>query len=296
MKIGYPCVNLSIGCKSDRTFRLNSYSEERLINTIENNLSCLYRILQFNVKAGLLFFRITSDLIPFASHPVCQFPWQDYFREIFREIGLYIENNRIRISIHPDQFTLINSIKEDIFERSVRELQYHAQVLELLGLDTASKIQIHVGGVYGHREQSMNRFVERFQRLDPDLRKWLVIENDDRFYSLRDCMQVSEATGIPVLFDAFHHELNNNGESRATAMRIAARTWQGSDGQLMVDYSSQDTGKRRGAHAEMLDEMDFVSFMEETSSFEFDLMLEIKDKEQSALKAYTFARRAGRVV
>jgi UV DNA damage endonuclease len=105
-KIGYPCINLTIGCKSDKTFRLKSYSERRLIETVNNNLDCLLRILKFNVQHDLLFFRITSDLVPFASHPICKFNWQNYFRSKFEYIGEFIRKNEIRISMHPDQFTL----------------------------------------------------------------------------------------------------------------------------------------------------------------------------------------------
>jgi UV DNA damage endonuclease len=145
MKIGYPCINWTIGCTSGSTFRLKSYSESRLKETIKNNLDCLLKILQFNSEHGIFFFRITSDLIPFASHPINTFNWKGYFACEFQEIGDFIKKKGIRISMHPDQFTLINSVREDVFERSVKELEYHASILDLLLLDSAAKIQIHVG-------------------------------------------------------------------------------------------------------------------------------------------------------
>ncbi|MBN2092117.1 UV DNA damage repair endonuclease UvsE, partial [candidate division KSB1 bacterium] len=89
MRIGYPCINWTIGCKGDRTFRLNSYSETRLIETVQNNLDCLLKMLQFNMANDILFFRITSDLVPFASHPVCSLNWQEYFKTKFAEIGQF---------------------------------------------------------------------------------------------------------------------------------------------------------------------------------------------------------------
>lgn len=96
MKVGYPCINRSLGCKSNSTFRLASYSEERLIKTVKNNLDCLAAILRYNIENELFFFRITSDLVPFASHPVCKFDWVDYFEMQFKEIGDYIRENGLR--------------------------------------------------------------------------------------------------------------------------------------------------------------------------------------------------------
>ena len=289
MRIGYPCINRGIGCRSGATFRLASYSEERLMQTVQNNLNCLLRILKFNGEKRILFFRITSDLVPFASHPVCRFPWQRQFAEDFERIGEFVRNHDIRISMHPDQFTLINTPDEAILERSCRELAYHADILDCMGLPSTAKVQVHIGGVYHDREKSMERFVERYLKLEEPIKSRLVIENDDRLYTLSDCLDIHARTGAPVLLDIFHHRVKSSGESTGEAVRKAGATWTGADGPLMVDYSSQQPGKRAGVHAESIDLQDFSDFLEISSPCNMDIMLEIKDKEKSALAAIEVA-------
>ncbi len=290
MKIGYPCINTTIGCKSSRTFHLKSYSEKRLMETVGNNLACLGRILKFNLKHNIRFFRITSDLVPFASHPICKFDWQAYFRKRFKAIGDFIKSHDMRISMHPAQFVLINSLDNRVLDSSVRELAYHAQVLDLMDLDTSAKIQIHVGGTYRDKDRSMIRFVERFEKLDEIVKRRLVIENDDRRYSLRDCLKISAKTGVPVLFDVFHHGVNSSGETMQEAFRLFTRTWKETDGLPMVDYSSQRAGHKMGKHVETINLEHFGEFLGKSKPYDFDVMLEIKDKETSALKAIEIAQ------
>ena len=296
MKIGYPCINLTLKCKGNRTFRLKSYSQRRLIETVESNLNCLDKILRFNAEHNLLFFRITSDLIPFDSHPICQFNWKVYFKQKFQKIGDFIKSSNIRISMHPDQFTLINSPDHTIFERSVQELQYHVQILDLMGLDDSSKIQIHVGGVYKNKEKSMKRYIEKYHEISEQIQRRLIIENDDRLYNLKNCLVISKETGIPVVFDSFHHSINNSGESVNEAFRLVSNTWQDKDGLLMVDYSIQQADNKRGKHAESIDLKHFKKFLEDTKPFDFDIMLEIKDKDKSALKAVQMSLQDNRFV
>ncbi|MFO7791924.1 MAG: UV DNA damage repair endonuclease UvsE [Candidatus Saliniplasma sp.] len=285
MKIGYPCINRTLDCTSNRTFRLKSYSVENLIEKVENNLDCLKRILKFNIKNDLLFFRISSDLVPFASHEVNDYDWGGHFRDKFQEIGDMIKENDIRISMHPDQFIVLNSNKEDVYHRSVDELLYHAEVLDLLGLDRTAKIQLHVGGVYGNKEKSRKRFIKRYSELDEVIKNRLVIENDEKSYSVKDCLEISKESGVPVLFDYFHHQLNNNDEELTRIFKEVEGTWKEHDSIPMMDYSSQMMDEREGRHAESIDEGDFIKFIERSKPYDFDLMLEIKDKEKSALKA-----------
>jgi UV DNA damage endonuclease len=289
MRIGYPCINRSIGCTPSRTFRLASYSDERLKRTVQANLACLRSILDYNVRHGMLFLRISSDMVPFASHPVCTFPWKEYFSCEFGDLGEYIRKHRFRISMHPDQFVLLNTPAPAVLRRSIDELEYHSTILDLLGLDCTAKIQIHVGGVYGDKEAGMERFIRIYEGLDEPIRQRLVIENDERLYSAADCLALHHRTGIPVLFDLFHHAIFNKGEPVTEMIRTIPATWKSVDGSPMIDYSSQQPGRRAGAHAEHIDEEDFKNALALIRPVDPDIMLEIKDKEKSAAVAIGLA-------
>jgi UV DNA damage endonuclease len=285
MKIGYPCINNTLKCTANRTFRLSNYSEENLIKKVEQNLECLKKTLTFNVDNNLLFFRIGSGLIPFASHKVCLFNWGDYFGKELKEIGKYIKEKNIRISMHPDQFVVLNALNEDILERSIKEIEYHCKVLDFMGLEEDAKVQIHIGGVYGEKEKSKERFVRNYLNLSPQIKKRLVVENDHNSYSLKDCLEVNKKTEIPIVFDTYHHQCLNNGESFKEAFLKVKKVWKEKDGVPMIDYSEQEEGKRKGVHAQTLTVSTFENFLKEMKEFDFDIMFEIKDKEKSALKA-----------
>ena len=287
MKIGYPCINYSIGKKTISTFRLSSYSEERIIQCINYNLATLIKILKFNIDNNLMFFRIGSQTIPFASHPICKFDWKDYFSSEFIKIGQLIKKHNIRISMHPDQFVLINAKNQDIVAKSIKELEYHADFLDLMQLDTSAKIQIHIGGVYGDKQESKKRFILNYKYLLSDkVKKRLVIENDDHLYNLDDCLEIHHKIEIPIILDIFHHECFGNNLSLIDAINKTNYTWNHKkDGTMMIDYSNQEPNQRKGKHSRVLDMKKFLQFILSIKYIDLDIMLEIKDKEKSAKNA-----------
>lgn len=287
MRIGYPCSNLTVGTSAAKTFRLASYTPERLIETVEANLSALRTILEWNIDNDILFFRISSTTVPFASHPVMTVDWQRIFEPVLGEIGELIRDHDMRINMHPGQYTLLNALKPDVVQASISELTYHAELLDLLGLGHTNKIQIHTGGVYGDKDAASDRFAETYADLPESIRRRLVIENDERQYSLADNLRIHERTGIPLLFDTFHHSIFNEGETLAEAMALVVPTWEG-HGQPMIDYSSQNPEKQSGAHTASIDLDDFAEVFPDLLPHDPDLMLEIKDKEASALRAMDF--------
>jgi UV DNA damage endonuclease len=294
MKIGYPCVNDAMDCSAANTFRLASYSDERVVAAVAANLACLRRMLEWNVAQGLLFFRMGSGIVPFGSHAINTFPWQTHFAAEFQAIGDYIKANNVRVSFHPDQFVVLNSPNPDIVQRSIQELVYQGSMLDLMGLDGTAKLQIHVGGLYGERELAISRFATVYASLPAAVKARLVVENDDRLFSLHDCLQLHELTGVPILFDNFHHECLNHGEPMHEALKLAANTWRPTaDGVPMMDYSSQAMGERKGKHTDNLVDDQFREFLTHLQGLEFDVMLEIKNKEISALRAVAILRELG---
>lgn len=200
--------------------------------------------------------------------------------------------------MHPDQFVILNSKNEDIVKNSIRELKYHCELLDSMNLPYSAKIQIHGGGVYGEKEKAKRDFVYNFSKLvEGNLKKRLVIENDDRSYSLKDCLDINTETGIPIVFDTFHHEYLNNGETIQQALSSFIKSWDYPiDGNPIIDYSSQSIGERRGKHAKTLDKNHFIYKYNEfiravkENKVDLDIMLEIKDKEKSALSALTITK------
>jgi len=292
MRIGYPCINRSIARYTTSTFRLASYSEERLLKTIDNNLVHLRKILNFNANNNLLFFRISSDLIPFASHPICEYNWLHHFKSEFKEIGEFITRNKMRISMHPDQFVLINSANEKVTQSSKRELKYQCDILDAMCLDQSAKIQIHVGGAYGDKTSAIKVFIKRYDSLSESIKRRLVIENDDHLFNLDDCMIIHQQTDIPIVFDNFHRECFGNGISLKQSIKEIDSTWNKiKDGPPIIDYSSQQLGERKGKHANTIDISLFKKFVYAIENFDVDIMIEIKDKEKSALKALEIIKR-----
>jgi UV DNA damage endonuclease len=287
MKIGYPCINHSIGKQTVSTFRLSSYTEEKFMQCVNYNLATLVEILKFNIANNFMFFRISSDMIPFASHPICKFDWKEYFKSNLIKIGQLIKDHDIRISMHPDQFVLINSKSQEIVNNSIRELEYHTELLDLMKLDYSAKVQIHIGGVYGDKEKAKKQFISNYKTLlSANIKKRLVIENDDHLYNLKDCIEIHEYIGIPILFDVFHHIYFDNNLPLHIALQLSNNTWNHSkDGIMMIDYSNQELNQRKGKHSHTLDIKQFEKFILSVSNLDFDIILEIKDKEKSAKKA-----------
>ncbi len=287
LRLGYACINTQLP-SSNRTTRLDRATPERLLELSRINLAALGEVLRWNIANGIVVFRISSEVIPFGSHPVNTLRWWDNLSADLADLGALIRAAGMRVSMHPGQYTVLNSLRPEVVHSSVAELEYHARFLGSMGLDFTHKLVLHLGGVYGDKPASLERFARNVGLLSEGARRRLVLENDERSYTLQDALGVSRQTGCPVVFDVFHHRYNPSLEGLGTRALVetAAQTWSAADGRQKMHYSDPWPGKPAGSHSFSVDVEAFGAFYEQVRGLELDVMLEVKDKEQSVLKLY----------
>lgn len=290
MRVGYACVNTQLPSAA-RTTRLANASPERLLGLTAANLDALEAILRWNVAHGILVFRLTSNLVPFASHPVNVLHWWDDLADRFAELGALMAAKGMRLSTHPGQYTVLASSRPDVVAAALRELDYHGRLFDAFGLDRSHRIVLHVGPLAGEADAIRDRFAAGFARLSAAAAERLVLENDER-WTLGDVLPLAERLRTPVVFDVFHHRLAPSLDELSVreAALLAAATWRQSDGRPEVHFATQEPGKRPGAHAKTLDEKAFAAFVAEVGDLPLDCIVEVKDKERSALRAKALVR------
>lgn len=287
IRLGYACINTTLP-STNKTCRVANATPDRVIELARQNLIALAEILRWNDAQGIRLFRISSEIIPLASHPAVSVPWEEILRPELEQAGTLARQFGIRLSMHPGQYTVLNSPRPEVVEASLAELEYHARFLSALGMDHTAKLVLHLGGVYGEKDAAMERFAANFARLSEDARRRLVLENDERSYTAADALALSARIGAPVVFDVFHHRYNPSLEGlplRAIIDR-AAETWGKQDGRPKLHYSDPWPGKPPGSHSQSVDVEVFGAFLAQIRDMQVDVMLEVKDKEQSVLAIY----------
>jgi UV DNA damage endonuclease len=285
LRLGYACLNTRFGSPA-RTTRLAKATPERLRELLAANLDMLEAILRWNVAHDIRVFRVSSNTVPLASHPRASYPWRVALAERFAELGDLMRGAGMRLSTHPGPYTVPASADEAIAAAAVRELDYHGELMSAFGLDRSHKIVLHLGGGAGDRRAWLHRFRHALERLSAEARSRLVIENDER-WSLEDVLAAASNVSVPVVFDAFHHEVHPSltGLGVRELVELAGETWREADGRQEVHFSTQAPGRRAGAHADTLDLRRFRRFAEQVDDLPLDCVLEVKDKEQSVLRA-----------
>lgn len=287
--LGYACLSRTLDECSPRGTILRNASADRLRALIAANLAGLRRVLEYNVEQRIALFRISSDVVPFGSHPVNTVVWWEEYAQTLADIGQLIHQHNLRVSMHPGQYTVLSSPDPRTLDAARADLEFHARLLDTLGLDHSHKLVIHVGGAYGDKSAALTRWVAVVRGLPANVRHRLVVENDERLFGAEDVLEASAAAGVPVVLDVLHHRVYCGPAADRTLpdlLRQAERTWSlARDGIQKIHYSSQAAVRRPGAHAEYVDPSEFAAFLAiAPADVEFDCMLEAKAKDAALLQ------------
>lgn len=265
-------------------FELSNKPYDKLYEIISNNLDSLKEILIYNIKNNIHFYRLTSKLIPLATHDKVNYDYISPFKEKFAEIGDLIKENKLRIDTHPDQYAVLNSVNSGVVKNTIEILDYHYKVLDALNIKDKIII-LHVGGNNFGKEKSIKRFINNFNKLPDYLKEAIAIENDDKIFNLRDVLFISKQLNIPVVLDYHHFICNPTDERIEDLIEEVFNTWNSKKVIPKIHFSSPKSKLKKEfrAHHDYVDMDSFINFIDRVKCLnrDFDIMIEAKAKDDA---------------
>lgn len=291
MRLGYPCINIS-----NPQYRINrgmikktfndkplSYVSELIIKNL-NDLKC---IIEWNKKHNILFYRMSSSMFPWMSqYEISDLPNFKLIKDLLLCIGDYAKLSNQRLTFHPGQFDVLASDKSHVVNKTIKDINQHAEIMDYMCLDKTvyNKINIHIGTAIGSKYEAAKRFIKNFNKLSDSAKSRLTVENEDKIslYTTQDLYDlIYKEIGIPIVFDYLHHLCNPGDKDEQTSLEIALSTW----GKIMpVIHFSSSRKLFEDSDAKLLAHADYIYEDINTYGNIFDIMLESKLKELSLFK------------
>jgi UV DNA damage endonuclease len=295
MNIGYACINMTLGeqtpkITTNRSMVKKTFTQKGISYASElalQNSRDLFEIIKWNVATGIKLFRISSDMLPWASeYNVEDMPDFQKISNILKGCGTYAKDNGVRLTSHPGPFNVLVSPNPKVVENTIKDLELHGKLFDLLGLELSpyNKINIHCNGVYGDKISAMDRFCANFEKLSDSVKKRLTVENDDKasMYSVSDLMYIHKKIGIPIVFDYHHHQFCTGDLSEQLALELASTTWPKGITPV-VHYSESKSLHEENIKLKPQAHSDYINTLPNTYKLDVDIMVEAKAKELAIL-------------
>lgn len=281
--LGYPSVNHTLRKEHiliNRTIRqatihkLNLAQKNAGIKRLQElfcaNVDDLLKIIEWNVKNKIHFYRISSGIAPHITNPeflprdarASQLVYDMHVAApILRRIGEIARGADMRLTFHPGLHVALSSPNPKVITAAIRDLWYHYKILKLLG--SGGAIVLHGGGRYDDKQAAMRRWVHIYTRIPARVRALIVLENDERNYSIDDVLQISASVYqkvkqyVPIVFDIFHYAcyeiyaLKENLPAQTPIAEILPKivaTWSQSS-RIKIHLAEQMPDARMGTHA-----------------------------------------------
>ncbi|WP_043934362.1 UV DNA damage repair endonuclease UvsE [Bacillus sp. EB01] len=296
VRLGYVAMSTTLSnCSPSQTMTFAQFQRlkdrdaavRKLERIAQSNLENCLRLLRHNRANDILFFRLSSRLVPLANHEELD-DW-DYvspLREGFGNIANFLKEYPIRVDFHPDHFVVLNTDKQEILRTSIQTLSMHRRFLKEMKIPSEHRCVIHIGGGYADKEKALEMFIHNWAYIPQQLQAMTILENDDTTFTLKESLYLCEKLGVPCVFD-YHHHLAHHDESEWEQdwERVVA-SWSWSKLPVKMHISSPKSEKEYRAHADYIDPAMFLEFLHgiKGSVPELDCMIEAKAKDAALFK------------
>ena len=262
--------------------KLKDKGNDKLDSVIKSNFESLERILKYNIRNDITFFRMTSELIPLVSHPLVKYDFLNQYEEYYKKIGNIIKENNLRVDMHPSAYTVLNSINESVVTSTINILEFYQKMYKMM--DIESRVVLHVGSKALGKKEGINRFINNFNKLDKNIQKLIVVENDDKSYNIRNVLSLCEKLDIPMVLDYHHFKVNKNNEKIEDYIERIFKTWKTEIPK--IHFSSPKDKKNKRSHNDYINVDDFIDFLEKIkfTKRDFDVMIEAKKKDEALFR------------
>lgn len=289
VRLGYACLPLvprDQGIFCSRTLTLKSLAEkgvEEAKKLMLENIEDLIKIIQYNEDCGIRFFRCTSNLCPHAENPRAPHYDIDFAADGLKRAGDLARRYGHRITMHPGQYVQLGSPHEEVVAQSVRDLNLHAKIFQMMGLtpEMGSVMIVHGGGTFGDKAATLARWEATYRALPPDTRKYISAENDEFSYSVMDLLPMCEKINVPLCVDFFHHLVGHSSQFNiydSELMQRVMNTWKLRGIKPKCHWSNQAPNARKGTHADCVEDIP-KPILDICVKYGCDAMLETKLKD-----------------
>ena len=286
IRLGYACISKTLDITSSHTITYTNYEktrnkEEKLIEITNKNLNNLEEILKYNIKNNIHFYRMSSKIIPLATHPNIKLNLLNIFKEKLERIGNIIKENNLRVDIHLDEYCVLNSTNPNIVNSTINIIKFYKNMLKTMNIE--SYMILHIGSSAFGIEKSITRFINNFKKLDEESKNMIILENDDKVFKIEDVLKICKTLNIPMVLD-YHHYKCNRVEPLEQHIKEIIKTWKGKTPKMHI--SSKKNNKEFRSHHEYIDINDFIELTNilKTQNKNIDIMIEAKQKDMALFK------------
>lgn len=291
IRLGYVDGPISFPNDKFKTMTYTKYKSQNeennlkdLNNILTNNLKVFKKILEFNKKYNMTFYRMSHTLVPLATKKEVNFDYIKKYKEKWSEIGNYIKENNMRVDSHPNQYCVLNSTNEKIVSTSKDIIKFNYQLFK--AMDIKGQIILHIGTSKNNKEEALERFKENFNKLKPEIKDMIILENDDKTYTASETLSLCEELNIPMVLDYHHYLCNKNKkENIKKLLPKIIKTWKKTNLNPKMHFSSPKDKKNFRSHSDYINYNAFIKFLNilKEQDKDIDIMLETKKKEDALL-------------